>query len=62
MPDGRTVRGGAERNRPDKEEMEGKRARTGYPPELLRATSWRAIVIRWISLVPSPMHNSGASR
>ena len=27
-----------------------------------RARSWRAITIRWISFVPSPMHSSGASR
>ena len=29
---------------------------------VLRETSWRAMVMRWISLVPSPMHRSGASR
>src|SRR6516165_9762846 len=28
----------------------------------LRATSWRAIMIRCNSLVPSPMHSNGASR
>ena len=28
----------------------------------LRSTSWRAMTIRWISLVPSPMQSSGASR
>ena len=27
-----------------------------------RASSWRAIIMRWISLVPSPMNSSGASR
>ena len=27
-----------------------------------RATSWRLMVMRWISLVPSPMQRSGASR
>ena len=27
-----------------------------------RDTSWRVMVMRWISLVPSPMHRSGASR
>jgi len=49
VPQARKQRVGAERRR-------------GMPQTGLRATSWRAMMIRCNSLVPSPMHSSGASR
>jgi len=47
------------RCRRDRAEPGGRRGRRAHSE---RDTSWRVMVMRWISLVPSPMQRRGASR